>query len=65
MEDQYLDTSITPKKGEGIVEKAFITQGEEGKRIAKIKIRSQRIRLSVINFVQEQDKGIMVYFKCY
>jgi len=43
VEDQYLDASITPKKGEvGIIEKAFITQGEEGKRIAKIKIRSQR-----------------------
>jgi len=44
MEDQFLDTSITPKKGEmGIVEKAFITHGEEGKRIAKIKIRCQRM----------------------
>ena len=44
MEDQYLDASISPKKGEvGIVEKSFLTQGEEGKRIAKIKIRSQRI----------------------
>ena len=43
-ENQYLDASITPKKGEiGVVEKAFITEGEEGKRIAKVRIREERV----------------------
>ena len=38
------DTSITTKKGQlGIVDKSFITEGEEGKRIAKIRIREERI----------------------
>uniref|UniRef100_A0A6C0JMS8 DNA-directed RNA polymerase n=1 Tax=viral metagenome TaxID=1070528 RepID=A0A6C0JMS8_9ZZZZ len=39
-----LDMSKTPKKGQlGIVDKAFITEGEEGFRIAKIRIREERI----------------------
>jgi len=39
-----LDMSKTPKKGQlGIVDKAFITEGEEGYRIAKIRIREERI----------------------
>jgi len=39
-----LDMSKTPKKGQlGIVDKAFITDGEEGFRIAKIRIREERI----------------------
>ena len=42
--NQYIDSSIVPKKGStGIVDKAFITSGLEGKRIAKIRIRSQRM----------------------
>ena len=41
--NQYIDSSVVPKKGStGIVDKAFITSGLEGKRIAKIRIRSQR-----------------------
>ena len=41
--NQYIDSSVTTKKGStGIVDKAFITSGLEGKRIAKIRIRSQR-----------------------
>jgi DNA-directed RNA polymerase beta subunit len=40
----FIDASITPKKGQlGFVDKAFITEGEEGFRIAKIRIREQRI----------------------
>ena len=40
----YIDASITPKKGQlGFVDKAFITEGEEGFRIAKIRIREERI----------------------
>jgi DNA-directed RNA polymerase II subunit RPB2 len=42
--DQYIDASIVPKKGStGVVDKAFITSGLQGKRIAKIRIRSQRM----------------------
>lgn len=40
----YLDDSKTPKKGQlGVVDKAFITDGEEGQRIAKVRILEQRI----------------------
>ena len=39
-----MDHSKTPKKGQmGVVDKAFITEGEEGQRIAKIRIRDIRI----------------------
>jgi DNA-directed RNA polymerase II subunit RPB2 len=39
-----IDSSKTPKKGQlGIVDKTFITEGEEGERIAKVRIREERI----------------------
>ena len=39
-----VDNSKTPKKGQlGIVDKSFITEGEEGERIAKVRIREIRI----------------------
>ena len=39
-----VDASKTPKKGQlGIVDKTFITEGEEGERIAKVRIREIRI----------------------
>ena len=39
----YIDESVKPKKGQiGIVDKAFITEGEEGKRIAKVRVRESR-----------------------
>ena len=39
-----IDGSKTTKKGQlGIVDKAFITEGEEGERIAKVRIREVRI----------------------
>jgi DNA-directed RNA polymerase II subunit RPB2 len=42
--DTFIDASITPKKGQlGYVDKAFITEGEEGFRIAKVRIREERI----------------------
>ena len=42
--DVKSDMSKTPKKGQlGIVDKAFITDGEEGFRIAKVRIREERI----------------------
>ena len=42
--DSYVDNSIYAKKGQvGIVDKAFMTEGEEGKRIAKVRIRGVRI----------------------
>ena len=42
--DSYIDNSIYAKKGQvGIVDKAFMTEGEEGKRIAKVRIRGVRI----------------------
>ena len=43
-EGSYRDDSVTPKKGQvGYVDKSFITRGEEGKRIAKVRIRGERI----------------------
>jgi DNA-directed RNA polymerase II subunit RPB2 len=39
-----IDESKTPKKGQlGIVDKTFITEGEEGTRIAKVRVREERI----------------------
>ena len=39
-----VDQSKTPKKGQlGIVDKTYITEGEEGERIAKIRVREERI----------------------
>ena len=38
------DASIAPKKGQlGFVDKAFLTEGEEGFRIAKVRVRDERI----------------------
>ena len=38
------DESKTPKKGQlGFVDKSFMTESEEGQRIAKVRIREQRI----------------------
>tara|TARA_B110001450_G_scaffold252427_1_gene274178 strand:- start:1382 stop:5710 length:4329 start_codon:yes stop_codon:yes gene_type:complete len=40
----YIDSSVTPKKGQlGYVDKSFITEGEEGYRIAKVRIREERV----------------------
>ena len=40
----YIDNSIKPKKGQlGVVDKSFMTEGEEGFRIAKVRIREERI----------------------
>ena len=42
--DNFLDSSVTPKKGQlGFVDKSFITDSEEGFRIAKVRIREERI----------------------
>jgi DNA-directed RNA polymerase II subunit RPB2 len=42
--DVRVDGSKTTKKGQlGVVDKAFITEGEEGERIAKVRIREMRI----------------------
>ena len=39
-----INISMKPKKGQlGIVDKTFITDGEEGQRIAKVRIREERI----------------------
>ena len=39
----YIDMSKTPKKGQkGYVDKAFMTEGDEGGRIAKVRIREER-----------------------
>jgi DNA-directed RNA polymerase beta subunit len=41
--DSFSDASLSPKKGQlGYVDKAFITEGEEGFRIAKVRIREER-----------------------
>ena len=40
----FIDNSITPKKGQlGFIDKSFITEGDEGFRIAKVRIREERI----------------------
>jgi len=42
--DEKMDNSIFPKKGQvGYVEKTYITENDEGKRIAKVKIREERL----------------------
>ena len=43
-EDVNTDSSVKPKKGQlGYVDKSFMTDGEEGFRIAKVRIREERI----------------------
>ena len=43
-EEINTDSSVKPKKGQlGYVDKSFITDGEEGFRIAKVRIREERI----------------------
>lgn len=38
-----IDSSVAPKKGQkGFVDKTFITEGQEGQRLAKVRIREQR-----------------------
>ena len=42
--DLWIDSSVTPKKGQlGFVDKCFITQGEEGTNIAKVRVREERV----------------------
>ena len=42
--DSFLDASSLPKKGQkGYVDRAFMTEGEQGFRIAKVRIRNERI----------------------
>ncbi len=42
--DISIDSSVMPKKGQlGYVDKTFITEGEAGHRIAKVRIREERI----------------------
>jgi DNA-directed RNA polymerase II subunit RPB2 len=42
--DMSIDASTFPKKGQlGFVDKTFITEGEEGFRIAKVRVRNERV----------------------
>jgi len=42
--DAFIDSSIFTKKGQmGYVDKSFITEGEEGFRIAKVRVRDERV----------------------
>ena len=42
--DMFVDASVKCKKGQtGLVDKSFITEGEEGQRIAKVRVRAMRI----------------------
>ena len=42
--DTWIDDSVKPKKGQlGYVDKSFITIGEEGFNVAKVRLREQRI----------------------
>jgi DNA-directed RNA polymerase II subunit RPB2 len=39
----YIDSSVFPKKGQlGYVEKSFMTEGDKGYRLAKVKVRDER-----------------------
>ena len=42
--DVWIDDSVKPKKGQlGLVDKSFITLGEEGFNIAKVRVREERL----------------------
>ena len=42
--DEWVDDSVKPKKGQlGYVDKSFITLGEEGFNVAKVRVREERI----------------------
>lgn len=42
--EQRVDSSVFPKKGQlGVVDRTYITQEAEGKRIAKVRIRERRL----------------------
>ena len=42
--DKQIDDSVYPKKGQlGFVDKTFITENEEGTRLAKVRIREERM----------------------
>jgi len=42
--ENAIDASVFPKKGQlGFVDKSFITEGEEGFRLAKIRVREERL----------------------
>tara|TARA_B100001093_G_C26859815_1_gene1029414 strand:+ start:3479 stop:8245 length:4767 start_codon:yes stop_codon:yes gene_type:complete len=42
--DSFIDSSVKCKKGQtGVVDKSFISEGEMGQRIAKVRIRATRI----------------------
>ena len=42
--DMSIDASTFPKKGQlGFVDKTFITEGEQGFRIAKVRVRNERV----------------------
>ena len=42
--DVWIDDSVKPKKGQlGVVDKSFITLGEEGFNVAKVRLREERI----------------------
>ena len=42
--NSFVDASVKPKKGQlGFVDKSFMTEGDEGFRIAKVRIREERI----------------------
>ena len=43
-DEEHIDNSIKPKKGQtGIVDKSYISKDLEGKRLAKVRIRAERI----------------------
>jgi DNA-directed RNA polymerase II subunit RPB2 len=42
--DATIDASVSAKKGQlGYVDKVYMTEGEEGKRIAKVRVRERRV----------------------
>ena len=57
-DDFFVDASVKTKKGQtGIVDKSFMTEGEAGQRIAKVRIRAERIPQIGDNFSRAGQKG--------
>ena len=58
MDKEYIDiSSITPKKAQtGIVDKSLLQKNDKGKRLAKVRIRAERIPAIGDKFVVEQAR---------
>ena len=59
--DSFVDNSIITKKGQvGVIDKSFMTKGEEGKELQKLGLELKESLILVINFVQELVKKVQL-----